>query len=58
VQENGHADAMDGVETAVDRRFEPLAQRLDDELREGGKEVDQEVREKQRELVNALPLDK
>ena len=57
VQENGHADAMDGVETAADR-FKPLAQRLDDELREGGKEVDQEIREKQRELVNALPLER
>lgn len=58
VQENGHADAMDGVETAADKRFQPLAQQLHDELREGGKEVDQEMRAKQKEMIDALPIEK
>ncbi|KAL8716932.1 MAG: hypothetical protein Q9181_008378, partial [Wetmoreana brouardii] len=31
---------------------------LDEELREGGKEVDRELKEKQRALIDALPLEK
>ncbi|ERF70144.1 hypothetical protein EPUS_00331 [Endocarpon pusillum Z07020] len=38
-------------------RFQPIAQSLSDELAEGGKEVDREMKEKQRALIDALPLD-
>ncbi|PYH36720.1 ribosome biosynthesis protein KRE33 [Aspergillus neoniger CBS 115656] len=41
-----------------DERFKPLETSLDDELREGGQEVNEELREKQRALIDALPLDK
>lgn len=47
------------TDTAMtDAKYQPLAQNLEDELREGGEEVDREMREKQRALVNALPLDR
>ncbi|KAL4821459.1 GNAT acetyltransferase 2-domain-containing protein [Aspergillus spinulosporus] len=49
------ADAHDEV---VDERFKPLETSLDDELREGGEEINAELREKQRALIDALPLDK
>ena len=39
-------------------RFQPLAQDLDAELREGGEQVDKEMKEKQRALVDALDLDR
>ncbi len=39
-------------------QFTPLPQGLDDELREGGEEVNRELKEKQRALIDALPLDK
>ncbi|KAI9784774.1 MAG: killer toxin resistant protein [Geoglossum umbratile] len=42
----------------VDERFEPLAQPLDEDLEEGGDEALRELREKQRELINALPLER
>lgn len=58
-EENGHAaDTMDGIETANDRRFAPLTQTLDDELRKGGEQVASEMKEKQRQLVDALPLER
>ena len=38
-------------------RFEPLPQDLASELREGEEEVDRGLKEKQRALVDALPLD-
>lgn len=41
----------------VDERFEPLAVTLDEELEEGGDEVAREMRKKQRELIDSLPLD-
>ncbi|GKZ31213.1 killer toxin resistant protein [Aspergillus brasiliensis] len=41
-----------------DERFKPLETSLDDELREGGQEINEELREKQRALIDALPLDK
>jgi N-acetyltransferase 10 len=44
-------------EESVDRRFRPLGVDLNDELREGGQEVDRELREKQRALIDALPLE-
>ncbi|KAJ5179172.1 RNA cytidine acetyltransferase [Penicillium capsulatum] len=39
-------------------RFKPLDTSLDEELREGGEQIDDEMREKQRALIDALPLDK
>ena len=39
------------------QRFQPLQEGLDEELREGGEEVDKELKEKQRALIDALPLD-
>ncbi|KAH0544210.1 killer toxin resistant protein [Glutinoglossum americanum] len=41
----------------IDERFEPLAQPLDEDLEEGGDEALRQLREKQRELINALPLE-
>ena len=70
LQENAVADTLpaDKVPTTeagpnahdevVDERFKPLETNLDDELREGGEEVNAEMREKQRALIDALPLDK
>ena len=48
-------DAADGEE---EERFAPLKKNLDDELREGGEDVNNELKEKQRALIDALPLDK
>ncbi|KAF4589456.1 nucleolar ATPase Kre33 [Ophiocordyceps camponoti-floridani] len=42
---------------AVDDRFEPLATPLDQELQEGGDEALMALRQKQRELIDSLPLD-
>lgn len=39
-------------------RFKPLQKGLDEELRQGGEEVDKELKEKQRALIDSLPLDK
>lgn len=39
-------------------RFAPLAQDLNLELKEGGEEIDREMKEKQRALIDALPLDR
>ncbi|KAJ9270160.1 hypothetical protein DTO212C5_3654 [Paecilomyces variotii] len=41
----------------VDDRFRPLDMDLNEELREGGQEIDKELKEKQRALIDALPLD-
>ncbi|PLB41426.1 ribosome biosynthesis protein KRE33 [Aspergillus candidus] len=49
--------ANDAHDENADERFKPLAQNLDDELREGGKQVDSEMREKQRALIDSLPLE-
>ena len=48
--------AHDGEEIAKPA-FQPLAEGLDEELAEGGKAINQELREKQRALIDALPLD-
>ncbi|KAL2802267.1 GNAT acetyltransferase 2-domain-containing protein [Aspergillus granulosus] len=50
--------AGDAHDEVVEERFKPLETSLDDELREGGEEVNAELREKQRALIDALPLDK
>jgi N-acetyltransferase 10 len=39
-------------------KFQPPVLGLDDELREGGEEADREIKEKQRALIDALPLDR
>ncbi|RDL33166.1 RNA cytidine acetyltransferase [Venustampulla echinocandica] len=41
----------------VDTRFVPLETTLEDELEEGGDEAMKALKEKQRELIDALPLD-
>jgi N-acetyltransferase 10 len=41
----------------IDTRFAPLETTLEDELEEGGDEALKALREKQRELIDALPLD-
>ena len=41
----------------VDNRFVPLERDLEEELEEGGDEALKALREKQRELIDALPLD-
>lgn len=41
----------------IDERFRPLDVGLDEELKGGGEDVDDEMREKQRALIDALPLD-
>jgi N-acetyltransferase 10 len=41
----------------VDNHFVPLETGLEEELEEGGDEALKELREKQRELIDALPLD-
>jgi N-acetyltransferase 10 len=41
----------------IDTRYEPLETALEDELEEGGDEAMKALRDKQRELINALPLD-
>ena len=43
---------------AQEKRFLPLRQDLDEELAEGGHEIDQELREKQKAMIDALPLEK
>ncbi|KAL8945931.1 MAG: hypothetical protein Q9222_007602, partial [Ikaeria aurantiellina] len=52
VKENGiHEDEEEA-------RTVPVLKDLDEELREGGEQVDRELKEKQRALIDALPLDK
>ncbi|KAI9171803.1 RNA cytidine acetyltransferase [Paramyrothecium foliicola] len=41
----------------VDNRFVPLETSLEDELEEGGDEALKELRQKQKELIDSLPLD-
>ncbi|KAL2863891.1 ribosome biosynthesis protein KRE33 [Aspergillus lucknowensis] len=50
--------ANDAHGEVINDRFKPLDTSLDDELREGGEEANAELREKQRALIDALPLDK
>ncbi|KAK3305790.1 GNAT acetyltransferase 2-domain-containing protein [Chaetomium strumarium] len=42
---------------AIDNKYVPLETRLEDELEEGGDEALSELRAKQRELIDSLPLD-
>jgi N-acetyltransferase 10 len=41
----------------VDQRYVPLDTTLDEELEEGGDEAMKELKKKQRELIDSLPLD-
>lgn len=41
----------------IDTRFNPLEKSLEEELEEGGDEAMKEIRQKQRELIDSLPLD-
>ena len=52
---SSQADDNDGVRHTP---FTPLKRDLNEELRTGGEEVDTELREKQRALIDALPLGK
>ncbi|GAB1214854.1 killer toxin resistant protein [Aspergillus terreus] len=54
----GATDAGSGAhDEVIDERFKPLETGLEEELAEGGQQVDEEMREKQRALIDALPLD-
>ncbi|KAK0649431.1 GNAT acetyltransferase 2-domain-containing protein [Cercophora newfieldiana] len=44
-------------EEVVDKKFTPLEANLEDELEEGGDEALRELRVRQRELIDSLPLD-
>jgi N-acetyltransferase 10 len=46
-----------GVQSADVQRFKPLTKKLEDELAEGGEEIDQAERERVRSMIDALPLD-
>ena len=50
--------AHDGEKSAVQKRFVPLKESLDQELQDGGREVDQEERERMRSMIDSLPLDR
>lgn len=41
----------------IDDRFQPLDVGLNEELKQGGEEINDEMREKQRALIDSLPLD-
>ncbi|KAL8865175.1 MAG: hypothetical protein Q9174_007031 [Haloplaca sp. 1 TL-2023] len=47
----------DGVDMGVPKQ-KPVQKDLDEELREGGEQVNKELKEKQRALIDALPLDR
>lgn len=53
-----HKDRNGIDEASAEQKFKPLARRLDEELKEGAEDVDRELREKQRALIDALPLDR
>ena len=56
---NGRTDAGEDEDVTgpLVPKFEPLTRGLGEELREGGEQVDRELKEKQRALIDALPLD-
>ncbi|MCJ1478739.1 killer toxin resistant protein [Lambiella insularis] len=59
-EKNGNRDnGVDvGADFAAAQKYIPLEMDLDEELRKGGQEIDRELKEKQRALIDALPLDK
>lgn len=50
--------AEDGTNDEQAQKYAPVAQDLNEELKAGGDAIDTELKEKQRALINALPLDK
>ena len=57
VDGNANAAEADGIVSSKSK-FQPLDKPLSEELREGKEEVDKELKEKQRALIDALPLGK
>ncbi|RAH50768.1 ribosome biosynthesis protein KRE33 [Aspergillus brunneoviolaceus CBS 621.78] len=51
-------EVTEAHDEVMEDRFKPLETALDDELREGGQQIDEELREKQRALIDAPPLDR
>lgn len=51
-------DSAGAHDDVPDERFKPLDTGLHEELEEGGQQVDGELREKQRALIDALPLER
>ncbi|KAL2058265.1 hypothetical protein ABVK25_001883 [Lepraria finkii] len=58
IPQSNIAAEEDGMDVEQTKKYDPLQSNLDEELREGGEEVDKELKEKQRALIDALPLDK
>ena len=58
IPQSNIAAEEDGMDVEQTKKHDPLQSNLDEELREGGEEVDKELKEKQRALIDALPLDK
>ncbi|KAL8932428.1 MAG: hypothetical protein Q9211_006319 [Gyalolechia sp. 1 TL-2023] len=56
--EDGDGDGNMDVDGGMEIQKRPLQKDLEVELREGGEQVDRELKEKQRALVDALPLDR
>lgn len=54
----GDAGAGAGKDETMGASYKPLEKNLDEELREGAEVVDKELKERQRALIDALPLDK
>ena len=55
---NAEGTDRDQAEEAAPRPFQPLPEDLNDELKSGGDAIDRDLKEKQRALVDALPLDR
>ncbi|OCK77701.1 N-acetyltransferas-like protein [Lepidopterella palustris CBS 459.81] len=58
VDESGVYDGEKGSEGAIEQRFKPLDRGLEEELAEGGDEVERAERERIRGMIDALPLDR
>ncbi|KAI9783462.1 MAG: killer toxin resistant protein [Peltula sp. TS41687] len=56
--DGGNEEAIINHTTKPNKRFEPLPEDLDEELKQGGDEALSALREKQRELIDALPLER
>lgn len=54
---NGNEEVLNGKEDKQ-QRYVPLPQNLDEELAEGGAAINRELKEKQRALIDALPLER
>ena len=58
IPQSNIAAEEDGMDVEQTKKYDPLQSNLDEELREGGEEIDKELKENQRALIDALPLDK